>query len=109
MPLLSLQVALLQKIYDDLKPRAMTAEQLLQQPRPMLAQVEDVELPWKAKKKDGSVEGGSDGSSSVPTSGNTTTTTSSSSRPPSSSGTSSNDEAGSAGAPGPGAAGQLQG
>ncbi|GAB4823706.1 hypothetical protein N2152v2_010752 [Parachlorella kessleri] len=105
---LSYKVALLQKVYDDLKPRAMTADQLLQQPRPMLPEVEDVEVPWKAKKKDGSAEGGMDDSSSVPAAIDNSSS-SSRNRVPSSTGKSSSDEAGSEGVAGRGTAGQLQG
>ena len=35
-------------MYDDLRPRALTAEDLLRAPRPSLAQVEDVELDLRA-------------------------------------------------------------
>ena len=38
------KVALVLKIYDDLKPRAMTEEEMLQAARPQLVEVEDVEL-----------------------------------------------------------------
>jgi hypothetical protein len=37
-------VALVLKIYADLKPQPMTEEQLLRQQRPMLVPVEDVKL-----------------------------------------------------------------
>lgn len=45
------QVALIQKVYDDLKPKVLTAEELMQQPRPGLVPVDDVEFPWEAKRK----------------------------------------------------------
>lgn len=41
---LSYKVALILKIYDDLKPRAMTEEEMMQLSRPQLAELEDVPL-----------------------------------------------------------------
>lgn len=59
-------MALLQKVYDDLKPKVLTAEELMQEPRPSLVPVgEDVEeLLWKKEGKDGDAAGGSTSSSS---------------------------------------------
>lgn len=39
-----LQVALALKIYEDLKPKPMTEEDLLRQSRPSLVEVEDVAI-----------------------------------------------------------------
>jgi hypothetical protein len=67
------QVALLQKIYDDLKPKVLTAEDLMQQPRPMLVEVEDVEVPWKKKKStddDSGSEEGAEGGAAGGAAGN---------------------------------------
>jgi hypothetical protein len=41
---LSYKVALILKIYDDLKPRALTEEEMMQLSRPQLAELEDVPL-----------------------------------------------------------------
>jgi hypothetical protein len=41
---LSYKVALILKIYDDLKPRALTEEEMMQLSRPKLAELEDVPL-----------------------------------------------------------------
>ena len=41
---LSYKIALVLKIYDDLKPRAMTEEEMLQMSRPQIPEIEDVEL-----------------------------------------------------------------
>lgn len=48
---LSYKVALILKVYDDLKPKILTEEDLLQEPRPMIAPIEDVEFPWKERSK----------------------------------------------------------
>ena len=46
------QVALVLKIYADLKPQPLTEEQLLRQQRPMLVPVEDVKLDlWEIGRK----------------------------------------------------------
>lgn len=44
---LSFKTALILKVYDDLKPRALTQEEMLQNSRPELVEVEDVELKIK--------------------------------------------------------------
>lgn len=43
----SYKIALVLKIYDDLKPRALTDEEMLQMSRPQLPEVEDVPLNLK--------------------------------------------------------------
>lgn len=50
---LSWKVALVLKIYEDLKPRPLTQEEILRQTRPTLVQVEDVKLDLReiARKK----------------------------------------------------------
>lgn len=50
---LSWKVALVLKIYEDLKPRPLTQEEILRQQRPMLVEVEDVKLDLReiARKK----------------------------------------------------------
>ncbi|KAL4439962.1 hypothetical protein ABPG75_002963 [Micractinium tetrahymenae] len=50
---LSWKVALVLKIYEDLKPRPLTEEEILRQQRPMLVEVEDVKLDLRgiARKK----------------------------------------------------------
>lgn len=45
---LSYKIALILKIYDDLRPRALTEEEMLQASRPQLAEVEDVPLEFKS-------------------------------------------------------------
>jgi hypothetical protein len=44
---LSYKIALILKIYDDLKPRALTEEEMLRASRPQLVEVEDVPLALK--------------------------------------------------------------
>ena len=59
---LSYKVALILKVYDDLKPRALTEEEMLQNSRPQLPEMEDVDLnlkrPSDLLREEGEKEGG---------------------------------------------------
>lgn len=57
---LSFKIALVLKIYDDLKPRALTEEEMLRASRPQLADIEDVPLRLRGRKQDGDESDSSD-------------------------------------------------
>ena len=54
---LGYKVALITKVYDDLKPKVLTAEELMREKRPDLVEIDgdvDDSLLWDTKKKNGS-------------------------------------------------------
>lgn len=56
---LSYKIALILKLYDDLKPRALTEEEMLQASRPQLVQIDDVDFDLgKRRNKSEQIEEG---------------------------------------------------